>query len=185
MNALPRGRVILPGIIAVLALTACLSGLRLAGADEPGDSLTDSQKLELILAGKNEFPRAYRMKSFEPEGEIDAVGRLVAIDGKVYFKTADQSYIPALRRFPYPELLFELHLSETYAYRPLIEAGLVRNRRILHDGSIRIQGNWAYERPYHIFGVVWVDKVSKVDSSPERDWQPWLKARESKSESGN
>lgn len=163
--------------IALAVLLCPVSSLQLVVAEKPEQELTDARKLELSLAGRNEFPRAYRIRAFEPVGQIDAVGRLVTIDGKVYFKTADQSYIPASRRFPYPELLFELHLSENYAYRPLIEQGIVRKRQVLHEGPIHIQGNWAYERPYHIFGVVWVDKVSKVETCPESDWASWLKSR--------
>jgi hypothetical protein len=147
-----------------LALLCLASSLPLARADEP----SDAEKLKHILDGKNQFTRAQRMKRFEPEGEIDTVGRLVEINGKVYFKTADQSYIPEGRRFPYPELFLELHLSETYAYRPLIEQGIIQARRVAHDGRIRIKGNWAYERPYHIFGLVWVDEVTKVAAIPNR-----------------
>lgn len=106
---------------------------------------TDAEKLKFILAGKDEIPRANRIKDFDGEGVIDAVGRLVAIDGKVYFKTADQSYIREGRRFPYPELFFELHLGEEYAYRPLIRQGIIKGKSIAHDGPIRIKGNWAYE----------------------------------------
>jgi hypothetical protein len=140
--------------------------------------LTDAEKLALILDGKNQFTRAERMKGFEPEGVIDAVGRLVALEGKVYFKTADQSYIAEGRRFPYPELFFELHLTEAYAYRPLLEQGIVKGTRILHTGPLRIRGNWAYERPYHLFGLVWVDEVAKVETSPEGDWATYRKPTE-------
>lgn len=144
----------------LLAAITLLLGLAFSGARAAEPS--DEEKLARILAGKNELTRAQRIKGFAAEGPIEATGRLVTIDGKVYFKTADQSYIPADKRFPYPELFFELHLSEDYAYRPLLKAGLVKDRAAVFDGPIRIRGNWAYERPYHIFGLVWVDAVEKA-----------------------
>ena len=82
--------------------------------------------------------------------------------------------MPKDNRFPYPELFFELHLSESYAYRPLIEADITKKHRVLYEGPLRIRGNWAYEGAFHIFGVVWVDDITKVAESPEADWGPWL-----------
>lgn len=145
-------------------------------AEEPS-KLTDEEKLALILAGKDELPRGERIRGFAAEGEIDAVGRLVTIGKTVYFKTVDQSFIPEGKRFPYPELFLELHLSESHAYAPLVEQDITRRGRALYDGPLRIQGNWAYEGAYHIFGVVWVDTATKVADSPEGDWGPWLKKR--------
>jgi len=160
---------ILAAIVLALLIASSLPPAR------AGD-LSDAGKLKLTLDGKNQFTRAQRIKDFAPEGVIEAVGRLVSVDGRVYSKTADQSYIPEGLRFPYPELFFELHLSEDYAYRPLIQQGVIKGNRIAHDGPIRIKGNWAYERPYHIFGLVWVDEVAKVAVSPEADWTSFLKS---------
>ncbi|PQO25662.1 hypothetical protein C5Y96_22845 [Blastopirellula marina] len=152
-------------------------------ADEPAAKLTDEEKLALIIAGKDELPRGERIKDFASEGEIDAVGRLVTIGKTVYFKTADQSFIPEGKRFPYPELFLELHLSENHAYAPLVQQNITRRGRALYDGPLRIQGNWAYEGAYHFFGVVWVDAASKVTTSPETDWSPWLKKRNARAKS--
>lgn len=162
----------------VLAFACCWVLIVTGGsvsADEPAAKLSDEQKLELILAGKDELSRGERIRGFAPEGEIDAVGRLVTIGKKVYFKTADQSFIPEGKRFPYPELFLELHLSESHAYAPLIEQNITRRSHALYAGPLRIQGNWAYEGAFHIFGVVWVDAATKVNDSPEGDWGPWLK----------
>ncbi len=143
----------------ITALLVCgLALLRVALSAEPGDE----EKLAHILAGRNDFTRAQRMKDFASEGAIEAVGQLVNLQGKVYFKTSDQAYIPDGKRFPYPELFFEVHLTEDYAYRPLTAAGLVKNRAAIYSGPIRVRGNWAYERPYHLFGLVWVDSVEKI-----------------------
>lgn len=165
----------LPWISSLLIGTLC--GTAMAGEVPP--KVTDAEKLAMILNGKNEFPRAYRIQTFGREGEIDAVGRLVTIGKTVYFKTADQSFIPQEKRFPYPELFLELHLSEAHAYKPMLTQDMVRKRHVVYDGPIRVQGNWAYEPPYHIFGLVWVDEVSRVEESPEADWGPWLEKQAS------
>lgn len=150
-----------------------------ATAEKASAKLTDEEKLAIILDGKEEFSRAKRIQDFAREGEFNATGRLVTINKKVYFKTADQSFIPQGKRFPYPELLLELHLSEDYAYKPLIEQNITKNNRALYSGPLRIQGNWAYESAFHIFGVVWIDEVSKVAECSEADWGPWLEKRKS------
>lgn len=147
----------------------------ITAAEPSATPLTDEQKLEIILDGKNQFSRPHRLREFAREGEIDAVGRLVTIGKTVYFKTADQSFIPQDKRFPYPELLLEIHITEAHAYQPLFRQGILKQRSVRYDGPIRIQGNWAYEGAYHIFGLVWVDDVSKATESPEGDWGPWLK----------
>jgi hypothetical protein len=123
---------------------------------------TDAEKLARIAAGKETLDRAYRIRTFAKEGEIDAEGRFVMVDGKVYFKTSDQSYIPESGRFPYPELFFEVHTSQDYAYRPLIANGILKGNRVLDFGPVRVKGNWAYEAPFHIFGLVWVDDVNRI-----------------------
>lgn len=156
-------------------LMAAFASSVLAG--ESSTTPTDEDKLEMILAGKEELSRADRIRNFAHDGEIDAVGRLVTIGNVVYFKTADQSFIPQGKRFPYPELFLELHMTETHAYKPLDQQSIIKRRRVLYDGPIRIHGNWAYEGAYHIFGLVWVDKVSKASNYPEVDWGPWLEKR--------
>ena len=133
-------------------LAACLA------AGEP----TDADKVGEIAAGKEKFDRSYRIKTFAKEGEIDAVGRFVEVGGKVYFKTADQSYIPEKGRFPYKEVFFEVHTSQEFAYRPLIARGVLKGAKVLDPGPVRVKGNWAYEAPYHIFGLVWVDEAGKA-----------------------
>lgn len=180
MNRLTFRSALLP---ACLLFLASLTGT--ATAEETETKLSDEEKLSLIFEGKDTFTRTERIRKFAREGEIDAVGRLVAIDKKVYFKTADQSYIPKDKRFPYPELFLELHLSESHAYTPLIDQGFTKRHRILYDGPLRIRGNWAYEGAFHIFGVVWVDEASKVAESPKGDWGPWLKKRHALGKSKN
>ncbi|UUO04666.1 hypothetical protein M4951_14850 [Blastopirellula sp. J2-11] len=155
----------------------CFAASPLLAGEKTAPKLTDEQKLAIILNGVNEFPRADRMRQFAKEGSIDAVGRLVTIGKSVYFKSADQSYIPEGKRFPYPELLLELHLTETHAYQPFMEHEFVKNRNVLYDGPVRIKGNWAYEAPYHIFGLVWVDEASKAPTYPDVDWGPWMEKR--------
>ncbi len=165
-----------------LVLACCLILLFARGdlaAEESARQLTDEQKLALIMEDKDNHPRLKRVRTFADEGAFDAVGRLVQIDRKVYFKTADQSYIPEGKRFPYPELFLELHLSESHAYQPLIDQKITRKHRLLYDGPLHIRGNWAYEGAFHIFGVVWVDEATKVTESPAADWGPWLKKHRS------
>lgn len=170
--------------VSVLALTfqlaCCLmvaTTNSIFAAEKSESKFSDEKKLALILAGKNEIPRSDRIRNFAHEGEFEAVGRLVTIGKTVYFKTADQSFIPEGKRFPYPELFLELHLTESHAYAPLIQNDITQKNRALYDGPLRIRGNWAYEGAYHIFGIVWVDEVSKVADSPEADWGPWLEKR--------
>ncbi|MFN3150250.1 hypothetical protein [Bremerella sp.] len=167
----PRGVALLACVTMLLAINS------IAAAEDPSAKLTDEEKLAIIVAGKEELTRTERIRNFAHEGAFDAVGRLVTIGKTVYFKTADQSYIPEGKRFPYPELLLELHLSETHAYQPLFEQKLTSRNQALYTGPLRIQGNWAYEGAYHIFGVVWVDQATKVAECPEGEWGRWLEMR--------
>lgn len=168
--------------LSISLLFCCAAASPLRG-EEKTTKLSDAEKLEIINRGQDDFSRGQRIRDFAKEGAIDAVGRFVAIDKKIYFKTADQSYIPAEERFPYPELFLECHVSETHAYQPLFEQSILQNRKVLYDGPVRIQGNWAYEGAFHIFGLVWVDEATKVATAPEVDWGPWLKTRQQKGKS--
>lgn len=169
--------------MACFLLVVLISGV--TAEEQTAPTLSDEEKLEIILDGKNEFSRSHRIRAFAREGEIDAVGRLVTIGKTVYFKTADQSFIPEDKRFPYPELLLEVHVTEAHAYQPLFRQGILKRRSVVYDGPLRVQGNWAYEGAYHIFGLVWVDKVSKVNDSPDADWGPWLKKHATSAPSKN
>lgn len=160
-------------------LTGCGAASSLLAEEGTAQTLSDQKKLAIIAHGEHEIPRSQRTRRFAKEGSIDAVGRLVMVGKSVYFKTADQSYIPEDRRFPYPELFFELHVSETHAYQPLFDGEYLKNRVVNYRGPIRIQGNWAYEGAYHAFALVWVDKASRGKVAPDADWQTWLDQRQS------
>ena len=145
-------------------------------AEENSGQLSDKKKLKLISADIDDIPNAYRLQNFVKYGEVVFVGKLVTIGHKIYFKTADQSYIPEDRRFPYPELFFELYLSQIPdAYRPLYKAKIIKKNILNYDGPIQIKGNWAYDSRTNFFVLTWVDEVTKVSESPEGDWSTWLK----------
>lgn len=174
-------------MLPIALLSGLLAASSLLADEKPAPQpISAAKKLEIIAQGEKEIPRGQRVRQFAKEGAFDVVGRLIVVGKKVYFQTTDQSYIPEEQRFPYPELMFELFVSETHAYQPLFAGKYLQNRQVLYDGPIRIQGNWAYEGAFHIFALAWVDQVSKAEDYPAADWETWLRRRQTaKSSAGN
>lgn len=164
-------------MIRSLFLMALVASPLFVRAQQP----SDAQKLKWILGSDKGAPQVKLDRGFKPSGEISAVGSLVAIEGKIYFKTADHSFLTKEKVFPYPELFFEIQPSQLHAYEPLLSQKLMKGKSITYTGPLRIKGNWAYERASvnfssgHYFGLVWVDAATKVDKSPEGDWTDFQK----------
>lgn len=163
-------------IFKSLLMMALAASPLLAQSREP----SDAQKLKWILGSEKGAPQIRLDRRFKPEGEINAVGTIVAVEGKLYFKTADHPFLKE-KVFPYPELFFEIQPSQQHAYAPLLTQEILQGKSIKYSGPLRIKGNWAYERASvnfssgHYFGLVWVDAATRVQTSPAGDWTEFQK----------
>jgi hypothetical protein len=138
---------------------------RAFGADDPAtaDRELDATRLRQFQVDGESLSRSERRDRFEHEGEIEAVGSLIGIEDRVYFKTSDQSFIPSKKRFPYAQLYFEIYVSEKYSHRSLIDQSILGSSgQVVYTDAIRVRGNWAYDFPIHHLVLTWVDATEKV-----------------------